>query len=238
MNTAPATLESAPRHRWLLWAGVILAAQIGFIFWLGARHPLAPRRPNAPPPTALAANYNPELAALSDPTLFVLAHPQGFSGAAWKLIPRVKYVAADWDEPLRWLPLPAEKLGAGFRRFVADNPTPPLALTEKTAPPIPALEFASDFFPLPAKSVLRIEGSLAARPLLAPLELKSWPAADVLAASEVRVLVDAGGYVVSAVLLASCGLSAADQRALELARAARFEPWHTVAPAAETPANP
>ena len=37
--------------------------------------------------------------------------------------------------------------------------------------------------------------------VLAPLELKSWPAADVLAASEIRVLVDAGGYVVSAVLL-------------------------------------
>jgi len=76
------------------------------------------------------------------------------------------------------------------------------------------------------------------------------------------VLVDAGGYVVSAVLLGSCGLSAADLQAVELARAARFEPlpdgdrerlahplanlargkmifqWHTIAPAAETPANP
>ena len=76
----------------------------------------------------------------------------------------------------------------------------------------------------------------------------------MLTASAVRALVDAGGLVVSATLLESCGLPAADQRALELARSARFEPlpggdkerlahplnglswvkmifnWHTVAP--------
>lgn len=263
MSAATVQLESAPRHRWLLWAAIILAAQVGFIFWLGARRPVTPRVPHSTPPTALAAEYDSELAALSDPTLFALPHWQGFSGTAWKLTPRVGYVAADWSEPMRWLPLPAEKLGSSFRQLVADNPAPPLSLTEKTPPRLAALEFATDFFPLPTQSTLRLEGALAGRALLAPPELKSWPAADVLAASEVRVLVDAGGHVVSAVLLAGCGLPAADQRALELARAARFEPlpdgarerlahplanlkrgkmifqWHTVAPTGETPApNP
>lgn len=261
MSAATVQLESAPRHRWLLWAIVILTAQVGFIYWLGARHPVAPRAPNTTPPIALAPEYDAELAALSDPTLFALPHAQGFSGTAWKLTPRVSYTAADWSEPLRWLPLSTEKLGSSFRQILADNPTPPLSLTEKTAPRIAALEFASDFFPLPAQSALRVEGALAGRALLAPLELKSWPAADVLAASEVRVLVDAAGNVISAVLLTGCGLPAADQRALELASAARFEPlpdgdrerlahplanlvrgkmifqWHTVPPTAETPAT-
>jgi TonB family protein len=261
MNAAPAQLESAPRHRWLLWTVIILAGQISFIFWLGARNPLESRPPHATPPTALASEYSPELAALKDPTLFVLPHENSFSGAAGRLAPRPGYLAADWTEPLRWLPLPAEKLGASFRQFVADNPAPAPTLTEKIAPKIPALDFPADFFPLPAQSTLRIEGALAARPPLAPLELKSWPATDVLAASEVRVLVDAAGNVLSAILLASSGAPEADARALELARAARFEPlpdgarerlahplanlvrgkmifqWHTTL-ALEPPANP
>jgi TonB family protein len=58
----------------------------------------------------------------------------------------------------------------------------------------------------------------------------------------VQVLVDAAGNVVSTVLLTPSGYDAADQRALELARALRFTPsssltfgriifnWHTVPP--------
>lgn len=262
MSAATAQLESAPRHRWLIWAAIILAAQTGFIFWLGAHHPIAPRTPNITPPIALAPEYDAELAALSDPTLFALPHWQGFSGTAWRQTPRVDYTAADWSEPMRWLQIPAEKLGSSFRQILADYPPPPLSLTEKIPPRIVPLEFATDFSPLPAQSALRVEGALAARALLAPLELKSWPAADVLASSEIRVLVDAAGNVISAVLLTGCGLPAADQRALEQASAARFEPlpdvarerlahplanlargkmiflWHTIPPpATETPAT-
>ncbi len=264
MSAATVQLESAPRHRWLIWAAVILAAQTSFIFWLGAHHTLAPRAPNITPPIALAPEYDVELAALSDPTLFAMPHWQGFSGTAWRQTPRVDYTAADWSEPMRWLQIPAEKLGSSFRHILADNPTPPLSLTEKIPPHIAPLEFATDFAPLTAQSTLRVEGALAERTLLTPLELKSWPAADVLAPSEIRVLVDAAGNVISAVLLTSCGLPAADQRALEQASAARFEPlpdgdrerlahplanlalgkmifqWHTVPPpVTETPAaNP
>lgn len=261
MSAATVQLESAPRHRWLIWAAVILTAQTGFIFWLGAHQPITPRKPNVTPPIALAPEYDAELAALSDPTLFALPHWQGFSGTAWKQTPRVGYTAADWSEPMRWLQIPAEKLGSSFRQILADNPTPPLSLTEKTAPRIAALGFATDFFPLPAQSALRMEGALAGRTLRAPLELKSWPAADVLASSEVLVLVDAAGNVVSTVLLTGCGLPAADQQAVEQASAARFEPlpdgdhdrlahplanlargkmifqWHTMPPLTETPAT-
>lgn len=261
MSAAMAQLESAPRHRWLLWAAVILTVQVGFIFWLGTRDPIAVRVSHATPPITLAAEYDSGLGALSDPTLFALPHAEGFSGTARRLTPRVGYVAAVWSEPMRWLELPAEKLGSSFRQLVAENP-PPLALSEKTVPRLSPLEFPADFFPLPTQTTLRFEGELAGRELLAPVALKSWPVADVLAASEVRVLVDTAGKVVSALLLASCGLAEADQRAVEVARAARFVPlaageperrpaafanvaagkmifqWHTGAPVPETAENP
>jgi hypothetical protein len=98
-------------------------------------------------------------------------------------------------------------------------------------------------------STLRIEGSLTQRRLLTPMNLPSWPYADVIAPSKVQALVNEAGNVVSAILLPSDNslealshYGAADHRALELARAARFAPspgltigrfvfdWHTVAP--------
>jgi hypothetical protein len=100
-------------------------------------------------------------------------------------------------------------------------------------------------------STLRIEGELAQRPWINPVGLTNLPYADVIVPSRVQVLVDALGDVVSAVLLppddsevAASHYDAADQRALELARAARFAPssrlaigrlifnWRTVAPPA------
>ena len=254
MNVAPAQSETVPRHRWLVGAAVIFAAQAGFIFWLGAKHDIVPRPPHSLPPVSLAADYAADLAALRDPTLFALPSRHGFSGSAWTLTPHAEYVATDWTEPLRPLPLPAEKLGASFRQLVRDTRTAPLAPAEKIERPIAALEFPADFFALPARSLLRIEGAIAGRELAAPPDLPSWPNADVLGASAVRVLVDAGGDVVSTVLLTSSTSSAADQKALELARGAQFAPladsektrrehplaglvsgkmifqWHTVAP--------
>ena len=97
----------------------------------------------------------------------------------------------------------------------------------------PPPRFTVPLVPLEPKfaetSTLRIEGDLAQRPLLTPMKLPSWPYADVIAPSRVQVLVNAAGEVVSAVLLPSNNSSEvrdadADQRALELARAARFAP--------------
>lgn len=243
MNIAPAQPESAPRRRWLIWAAALFAAQAGFIFCLGAKHPIAARLPNSLPPIALADSYNAEMAALCDPTLFALPHRHGFSGAAWAFMPHSEFAAADWDEPLRTLPLPAEKLGASFRQLLVDTRTALLPVAEKIEPQTAALDLAAGPAWIPTNSTLRVEGALT---LLSPPELPSWPAAEVLAASEVRVLVDAAGRVVSAVLLKSSGLNDADQKALELARAAQIKPtdglslgtmifqWHTIPPTPET----
>ena len=100
---------------------------------------------------------------------------------------------------------------------------------------------------LPQNSTLQIEGGLAQRRLIGEINLPSLPYNDVIAPSIVQVLVDAAGDVVSAVLLpsennleAASHYDVADQRALEIARSARFAPaknliigqmifnWHTV----------
>jgi hypothetical protein len=67
-----------------------------------------------------------------------------------------------------------------------------------------------------------VEGALAARGLLSLPPLPVWAGADLLAPSQVRVLVDARGHPVSALLLAGSGLAAADQAAVNLALAAQF----------------
>jgi len=141
-----------------------------------------------------------------------------------------------------------ENLGAIFTRFMQTNQfaaplldfKPEPKLSEPVLPLLPA--FAGN-------SALHIEGELAQGKWLNPVSLTNWPYADVIAPSRVQVLVDVDGDVVSAVLLppdnpGETHYDAADQRALELARAARFSPssrltvgrlifnWRTVPPPA------
>ena len=78
-------------------------------------------------------------------------------------------------------------------------------------------------------STLQIKGDLAQRKLLTPENLPSWPGTDVIAPSQVQVLVNPAGNVVSAVLFPPDNRDAvpdesADRRALALALAARFTP--------------
>jgi hypothetical protein len=162
-----------------------------------------------------------------------------------------------WTAPTNWLPLSVDELGLAFNQFMQTNHfagfelqlKPPLKLSAPGLPIEPALA---------QNSTLRVEGELAQRQLPSPINLTNWPYADVIAPSKVQVLVDAAGNVVSTVLLPpDSGFTAADQyemadqRALELARAARFAPssrltvgrlifnWHTVPPpATNAPANP
>ena len=141
-----------------------------------------------------------------------------------------------------------EDLGAIFIRFMQTNQFAAPVLDFKPEPklsePVPPLPpaFAENSTP-------HIEGELAQRKWLNPVNLTNWPYADVIAPSRVQVLVDAFGDVVSAVLLppddpemAASHYDVADQRALELARTARFSPslrltigqlifnWRTVPP--------
>lgn len=236
-----------PLSRWLLLIALVLAAHVALIFIFGGRKPITPRPVTNVPELELAGGSS-EWLALNNATLFALPSREGFAGPAWLEAPRVEFHRQDWTEPPRWLQLPVGELGSVFSRFIQTNRfvtfrfelKPPPQFTVPVVPLVP--EFAKT-------STLRVAGNLARRQLLTPMALPSWPYPDVIAPSKVQVLVNAAGDVVSTVLSPSDGSgevhdAAADQRALELARTARFTPasgltigrlifhWRTVTPPA------
>ena len=71
---------------------------------------------------------------------------------------------------------------------------------------------------------MRLEGALAQRRLITPLDLHSWTNLDILTSSVVQLVVDAEGLPQSVTLLSGSGSRDADQHALDQARLARFEP--------------
>jgi hypothetical protein len=248
----PPTRSKWPLSRWLLLILIVLAAHVALIVIFGTRKPITPMAVKNAPKLELAAGSS-EWLMLNDPTLFALPNVEGFAGPAWLEPPHVQFHQLEWTEPPRWLPLPAGDLGAVFSQFMETNRLATFKFELKPPP-----RFTVPLVPLEPKfaetSMLRIEGGIARRPLLTPMKLPSWPYADVIAPSKVQVLVNAAGEVVSAVLLPSNNSSEihdadADQRALELARAARFAPasdltfgrlifsWCTVPPPATNSAS-
>jgi hypothetical protein len=238
------------RSRWLILVALAFGVHVGLLFTFGARKPITPRLAANVPTLALVQGAG-EWLALNDPTLFAL--PQ-----ARDLMPVLRVRPAAFRppsfrsiEPPGWLWLPAENLGAVFDKFMQTNRFAGLELQLKPPPAFsrPALPIEPV---LPQASRLQMADGLEQRPLLTSLDLPSWPYADVIAPSRVQVLVNPAGEVVSTALLPPDGRAeaairhaAADQRALDLARAARFAPaprltlgrlifhWHTV-PVANT----
>jgi hypothetical protein len=245
--------EGWSRPRWLTLIALVFAAQVGFIFALGERHFASPRTA-ANVPTLKLADDSDELLALNDPTLFALPHPNDFASAVRLQTSVAPQPSFRWTEPPLPSPLAAENLGAVFARFMQTNVFAPQTNDFKPEPKLsePVLPLQPVFADA---STLQIEGDLAQRKLLTPEEnLPSWPCTDVIAPSKVQVLVDTAGAVISAVLFppdnrveAAAQYDPADQRALELARAARFAPssrltvgqlifnWRTVPPPATNP---
>ncbi len=228
MIDAPAGPRRWPRRRWVLLIVLVFAAHVGLIAAFNDRTPI-PARPETGVPQLRQVVGADEWLSLTDPTLFVLPHPQGFTGAAWREIPRLDLPVFAWTESPRWLDLPVEQLGQDFARFMGTNifaglqlePNPPPPLSAPTPAPEPAL---------PSRSTLRLEGDLAHLRLLNPPDLPTWPVADLIASSRVQVRVDASGGVLSAVLLPSenplegpSRYPDADTLAVRIARTSRFE---------------
>jgi TonB family protein len=234
--------------RWLMLVALVFVAHVALIVAFGERKPAAPRAVTNIPELKLATS-SAEWLALNDPTLFAQPNLAGFAGPAWLEPPHMEFHRQEWTESPRWLPLPVTELGGTFSQFMLTNRF--VASQFELKPPTEFIAPVTLIEPDLAKtSTLRIEGGLTQRRLLTPISLQSWPDDDVLAPSVVQALVDAKGNVISVVLLSSSGLEAANQRALELIRAARFAPspgltigrfvfnWHTVAPpVTNTPAG-
>ena len=208
------------RRRWT-WFGVVFAAQLGFIFWLSDRQPIQ-SRPAAPAPTLrILGNKTMPWLELANPALFALPNTRGFSGMTWRMRSRPAAPLTDWTEPPRWLELPLDFQEA-IEREAQTERLEPLSIPVRPMPWL-ALPERPPAGPARQRSTLRIDGAIAGRALLVPLQLESQTHPDLLTNSVVQVLLNADGLPVSTLLLASSGSPAADQRALNLARQARFE---------------
>ena len=200
---------------------LVMAGQVGCVFWLASRKPDIPAPPALGSMLYLPADQTAELPGVSDPTLFVLPNAHGFSGPAWIQFPLADYALGPWTEPARPLELELPQLGAALRDFAEANRPRPFELALKPEPELEAPAYLPPEEPL---SSFTVEGELANRPLLMPLHPASWPAADILTSTEVQVAVDGAGRVFSAVLISRCASADANSNALSLARLARFEP--------------
>ena len=212
-----------PRQRWLGLVGLVLAGQLGLIFWLGSRGPLPPRPPVRGPELVLAGAEASNLFALANPTLFALPGPRGFAGAAWLAAPTQEFHPFTWSEPPRLLEFTAEQLGTAL---ACVSPSNGLDRPLLPGPPEPALTTASAVMPpvTTASSSLEIKGPLSRRKLLTHVELPTWTNDDLLTNTVLQLAVRADGRPLSVEPVSSSGLPAADEYAYVQARRARFEP--------------
>ncbi len=158
---------------------------------------------------------------LPDPTTFALVSEHGFSSAAWLRISRLDYTMTNRSEPVPSLELPADDLAADFGEYVQTN-----LLSEDVAldQVNPVLANPGPAEPIVvAATTVRLEGALAARPLLPGAKLPKQPE-PILTNSVVQVSIRSDGRTVSAALLTSCGVGKADRDALAFAASARFAP--------------
>jgi hypothetical protein len=227
MNASESATITWSRSRWWSAFLLVMAAQVGLIFSVSDRKPLSSRQPDlttvfhlvidAPPGSAIAEWMN-----IEDPVLFALPDARAFSGLAWMAAPELRHQSVDWTEPPRWLSLAINELGRTFAEYVRTNVAGPRVLADKPAPQLDKVTVAA--LPLPAHSRFRIEGDLAKRELLAPLELPSVPYTEILADTVLQVSVGPLGVPFVAVPLGNSGSPEADREALELVKSLRFKP--------------
>ena len=228
----PTCLESRPwpRRQWWGMVTLVLIAQLGLIFWLGDTSPVAPRAAGPSPRLDLIGDSRTELLALEDPSLFALPHSQGFSGLAWLAAPSPPVLFANWSESPGCLPpgIPGFNSLLDRRLEACESEEPhDFGRPEPESSPGNSLPHAE----AAPQSVLRLEGALAARRLLTPLVLPIQTNTELLTNSEVQVVVDARGRVVSVpVLVSKSGNPEADNSALRQALSARFEPVTSAGP--------
>jgi hypothetical protein len=259
------TIEASPwsTRRWALVAAVLFAMQAGAVWLFSARTTEAPRQPQAQFVARWFTSPNAARAVdqllLNDPTHLAAVNPKGFSGAAWLRPTPPAYQPAEWRETERSLVQPTQALGSAFGQVARTSPAMVFDPSRKAA--AAPLTTAVAQPPLRSVSRLLVEGPLRSRALIESPPIPSRSHHDVLADTRVQVSVSAEGLVLPPRLLPANGVKdpaqraaqrAADQHALELARALRFAPapksaearaatpsegilvfqWHTVAPPA------
>jgi hypothetical protein len=227
----PTVFERAgwSRKRLVSASLVVFVLQAGMVVWLGQRSVPLPERKAFPTAIYLAADGSAAARiegdnSLEDPTLFALPSLNGFSGDAWLKFAPFDYQPPDSMEAPQFLEFEQRSLGITFAEFLRTNSPPPVSMADKPLPPLQRFEPNYPADPVPQGSALRFEGELAARPLMTPLKLKSWPHSEILSNTTVQAVVDASGFAVSKTLLIGSGKREADEYALGLVAEARWRP--------------
>lgn len=231
--TGPSEHASWSARNWVLAIAAVFVLQVQLIVLLGER-PVDPPRRGAPFQAMLDESVAPVLVAApeyDDPALFALPSFHGFSGRAWMPAPAAPHRYHEWSEPQRWLQPPLNLLGQTFVQYVKDITGTPLALTQKPAPQTARPDVEAQPVWLPERSTMQIQSRASTRRPVEVPALPDWPCNDVLVPTEVEILVDARGRVLSAVLKSDSGLPEADAKALEFARDLRFNPGQPDEPA-------
>ena len=224
-------------QRWWFAALALTAVQGAFLHWGLQKPPLVRETPASSPQFFIA----PELGghngrgwdpALS-PTLFALPSIEGFSGEAWMRYARPMSAESLPEDIPQWTPMPVESLGASLSGFVAAVKPVPMRVADL---PLPWIDSFPTAPPVASSSQMKLDGPASRRWIPVPIELPSWPAVDLLTATEVQVLVTTQGRVLSAVVAdADSGLSLpgvtpglrwpeAERFALDLSRQLVFKP--------------
>jgi hypothetical protein len=247
MNAAAETVvQKWTWMRWLAVIAIVFVAHVALIFIFGTHKPITPMEMKNVPSLTLAGKPAEDWLGLKNATLFALPSANGFAELMWMTIAPPGFHKQDWTEPPRWLALPAAELGSTFNHFVQTNQFAEIHLEYNLPPPLAAPVIPPQP-PLAQASTLQIEGQITSRGLLTTTKLPSWPFDDAIAPSVVQVVVNAGGDVVSAVLLppentlepSAVHDPDADEYAVEQARAARFAPLPSGAGGVESsPAGP
>jgi len=229
MNAAALEPVRWERRRWIYTIAAVFTVQAAMAYFLGQKERRLPAREPFRTSIRMAADEASvqriaALANANNPTLLALPSLNGFSGAAWLRFPTLDYKPAEWTEPAHWLGVNTQSLGAAFSQFIHTNIITPTLIADKPLPSLIGYDLNFPNEPLPAFSRFRIEGTLASRSLVTPLNLKSWANSELLSNSVVQVVVDADGFTFSPTLLSGSGLKEADEHALSLAAAARFRP--------------
>ena len=208
------------RGRWVAVVTVLLALQVGTLFW-GSRGKVLVREiyPREPKVALAEGSRNPDWVELQvqieDPFLFVAASWNGFSSEAWLRKPEWKAPGAEGRLPPRFLSLPEARKASPV---VAE--TEAFAFLERQKPKAAFPEPREA--PRPARgSELRVVGP---RRLMNALAIPPQFHTDVLSNTVVEALVSADGLVISSRVVENSGSARADADALALARSARFGP--------------
>jgi hypothetical protein len=207
----------------------VLLLQAGLTALLVRPAPRTPARPSFGARLHLIVDADPGrplagLPAFVDPGLFSLPSLEGFSGAAWLRYPLLEHAPTERAESPEWLRLRPAALGEEFFQYLATNTLTPPLLVDEPLPPVLRTQGSYPSEPVAFVSRLRIEGDLAQRGWLGPLDLPSWAHSEIVSNTVIRVAADAAGETFSATIVERSGLRAADDYASQVAAQARFRP--------------